>query len=463
LLEMLRDQLKHPLRFGSYFVLLTMVLGCMACTDVGRTDSGRKRAEWKIGYWYWQGPGSADTGTGGKDPVPIDLLYVHAGDRTVPPHAKQEPVNMIWPERLPKADAYIAVLRYEGSGLIGENIIPDLTKSYESLKRRVAEKGQRLAGLQIDYDCPTRDLERYGRFVRDLRKALPEENLLSITALLDWFGPGTRVSDVIRWTDEFVPQFYDVDPGKTVAADSGLAEPIDPVRWAPIFNGQRKPYRIGIASFGRIVEIRKTQDIPSSSQDSAKLAIRGESPLEMMVQDKGIFVRHGSSAAGEIIAHFRGGSNEMIKMIIPVGQSVSAAYNAAKAMGGFCSGVIFFRHPIGSEALALSPAEISRIISGKGEALEATTAEADDGFCGAASCSDLFVRLKDRFPSEDLVLVLRSSQDLEYFVPDRSVKARLRGPRLIEVTIPAYAGAPRIPVGRAVSRNPVRFVVEEKS
>jgi hypothetical protein len=460
---MLRDQLKHPLRFVSYFVLLTMVLGCMACTDVGRMGSDRKRAEWKIGYWYWQGPGRVDTGTAGKEPVPIDLLYVHAGDRTVNPHAKQEPVNMIWSERLPKADAYIAVLRYEGSGLIGENIIPNLTRSYESLKRRVAEKGQRVAGLQIDYDCPTRDLERYSRFLRDLRKALPEENLLSITALLDWFGPGTRVSDVIRWTDEFVPQFYDVDPGKTVAADGGLAEPIDPARWAPIFNGQRKPYRIGIASFGRIVEIRKTPDTRSSSQNSAKVTIRGESPLEIMVQDKGIFVRHGSSAAGEIIAHFRGGSNEMIKMVVPTHQSVSAAYNAAKAMGGFCSGVIFFRHPIGSEALALSPAEISRIISGKGAPLEATAAEADDGFCGATSCSDLFVRLKDRFPSKDVVLALRSSQDVEYFLPDRSVKARLRGPRLIEVTIPAYAGAPRIPVGRAVSRDPVRFVVEEKS
>jgi hypothetical protein len=320
-----------------------------------------------------------------------------------------------------------------------------------------------LAGLQIDYDCPTKDLERYGRFLRDLRKALSEENLLSITALLDWFGPGTKVAHAVRWTDEFVPQFYDVDPRKIGAADGGIAEPIDPARWAPIFNDFRKPYRIGIASFGRIVEIRKTQETPSSSKNSGNVAIRGESPLEIMAQDKGMFVRHGSTAAGEIIARFKGGSNEMIKMVIPTQQSVSAAYNAAKAMGGFCSGVIFFRHPIGSEALALSVAEISHIISGKGAALEATIAEADDGFCAAASCSDLFVRLKDRFPSKDLVLTLRSSQDLEYFLPDRLVKARLRGPRLIEVGIPAYAGAPRIPVGRAVSRDPVKFVVEEKS
>lgn len=116
----------------------------------------------------------------------------------------------------------------------------------------------------------------------------------------------------------------------------------------------------------------------------------------MVAWDKGMFVLYGSSAAGEIIVHHKGGSNEMIKMVIPTQQSVSSAYSAAKAMGGFCSGVVFFRHQIGNEALALSPAEISRRISGRGSMSEATTVEADDGFCVAVSCIDLFVRLKDR-------------------------------------------------------------------
>lgn len=96
------QQLKYPLRLVSYFVVLTMALCCTACTDTRCTGSDRKRVEWKVGYWYWQGWRRTDTGVTDKEQVPIDLFYVHTGEYiTGNPYAKPEAVDMSWPERDP--------------------------------------------------------------------------------------------------------------------------------------------------------------------------------------------------------------------------------------------------------------------------------------------------------------------------------------------------------------------------
>jgi hypothetical protein len=460
--QMTTQSIKYSFRLISYLVALAMALCCPACTDSRRQEGGRKSPEWKVGYWYWQAWGK-DCDPVEEGEAKIDLLYVKACDyRGGTLDAKPADVEMDWPERLPKAQAYVAVFRCEGAIWTDGKLIAGLAGAYESVKGRAARRGQSLKGLQIDYDCPTKELNRYGRFLADLRKVLPREDMLSITALLDWFKPGTKVEEVIGPVDEFVPQFYDVDPRKLDAPDGGIAEPIDPTRWAPVFNAYRKPYRVGIASFGRIMVKRTKKEGVLFSDQTGGWAAMGSSPLDLVTCCKGTFVAQGTSTAGEIIARLRSDRIETVKMIVPTAKSVASAYHASEAMAGYCSGALFFRYPTRAESLALSPGEIGRAIAGRETMQEATTVEVDDGFCAVVSCSDLFVRLKERFPAKNLVLTIQSSHDLDYFVPDRLVHATLRGQRLIEVRIPAFAGVPRIPVGRVVSRDPVRFTVEEK-
>jgi len=70
--------------------------------------------------------------------------------------------------------------------------------------------GQPVTGLQIDFDSGTRQLERYGRFLRDLRARLPAGYRLSITGLLDWSsqaGP-TELAALRSTIDEIVLQTY---------------------------------------------------------------------------------------------------------------------------------------------------------------------------------------------------------------------------------------------------------------
>lgn len=70
--------------------------------------------------------------------------------------------------------------------------------------------GNRIAGLQIDFDAATRGLDRYAAFLTDLRARLPARWKLSITGLLDWSAGGDpralrRLAGVI---DEIVVQTY---------------------------------------------------------------------------------------------------------------------------------------------------------------------------------------------------------------------------------------------------------------
>jgi hypothetical protein len=80
--------------------------------------------------------------------------------------------------------------------------------------------GNRVAGVQIDFDARTQHLEDYAGFLKDLRRRLPSSCQLGITGLLDWSSNGDpRALDALAGVvDEVVLQIYQgrhVIPGYT--------------------------------------------------------------------------------------------------------------------------------------------------------------------------------------------------------------------------------------------------------
>ncbi len=70
--------------------------------------------------------------------------------------------------------------------------------------------GNRVEGLQIDFDAATRGLERYAGFLADVRRRLPRRWKLSITGLMDWSAGGDpralrQLSGIV---DDMVVQTY---------------------------------------------------------------------------------------------------------------------------------------------------------------------------------------------------------------------------------------------------------------
>lgn len=70
--------------------------------------------------------------------------------------------------------------------------------------------GNRLAGVQIDFDARTRHLDKYAQFLRQFRAELPRNQRFSVTGLLDWSAHGdpTALQSLGGTVDEIVIQTY---------------------------------------------------------------------------------------------------------------------------------------------------------------------------------------------------------------------------------------------------------------
>ncbi|MBI5634840.1 MAG: DUF3142 domain-containing protein [Nitrospirae bacterium] len=403
------------------------------------------------------------------DMKPPDLLYIATGVYRMSGNSESKRKLFVsWPDKVPRAAGYLAVIRVEGTTSPELAIIPELLEEYLNLKSEAAAVGHPLIGLQIDFDCPAGKLSIYADFLRRLRTKLPKEDRLSITALLDWFNPGNRIADALQWVDEYVPQFYDVILRSERNRDSGIAMPIDAAKWAPIFNSYKRPYRVGISAFGRIAQIEADSKTVAGAESSMQTVkeeyYRYSSLLNIMRYGQYKKISEKMSRAGEKILLFKRTDipnyNKFLKVTIPTKESLLSAYEAAKAMRGFCRGIVFYRWPAKTETMVLTPDEIGKIISSE-KRIDGPIIESRDGYCALVSCTDLYVRLPERFSEKYVRLRISSSTDLEYFIPAELMKGSQSGIRTIEVKVPPYESSPSIYLGRAVTATPPEFRVEE--
>ncbi len=139
-----------------------------------------------------------------------------------PPHlAEAETVYLLWGEVRRDDPAHVAVLRPEAPRTTGPEIWLVIRAErldwsegvYRQLQAEAARwrgRGNRLAGVQVDFDAATLRLGTYAAFLRDLRRRLPADMKLSATGLMDWTtGAGSDDLDALAGViDELVVQTY---------------------------------------------------------------------------------------------------------------------------------------------------------------------------------------------------------------------------------------------------------------
>lgn len=106
---------------------------------------------------------------------------------------------------------------------------------------RWRQAGNRIAGLQIDFDAHTRHLEEYAAFLKDLRRRLPADCKLGTTGLLDWSSNSDPqgLDALASAVDEVVLQIYQ---GRHVIA--GYEQ------YLTRLNRLKIPFRIGLLEGG---------------------------------------------------------------------------------------------------------------------------------------------------------------------------------------------------------------------
>lgn len=87
-----------------------------------------------------------------------------------------------------------------------EDIVPQIRADLNRWKAA----GNRVTGVQIDFDAATSGLSGYALFLRKLRSQLPSDSKLSVTGLLDWSSQGNSadLNALAGVVDEVVLQSY---------------------------------------------------------------------------------------------------------------------------------------------------------------------------------------------------------------------------------------------------------------
>ncbi|MEQ1510546.1 MAG: DUF3142 domain-containing protein [Sphingopyxis sp.] len=106
--------------------------------------------------------------------------------------------------------------------------------------------GNRLRGLQVDFDAATQALGGYAHFLQNIRAALPRHYALSVTGLLDWASHGdmAEVGALAHIVDEVVIQTY-----------QGRQTVVDAERYLARMGRISMPFRIGLVQGGRMPDL----------------------------------------------------------------------------------------------------------------------------------------------------------------------------------------------------------------
>ena len=169
-------------------------------------------------------------------------------------------VAVPWSELRATARPVTGVIRIDGR--LDERRMPALL---DQIVSRVEASAANLAGLEIDYDCPTSKLPAYTRFLGELRARLARRMALSITALPTWMT-STALERLTHDLDEIVLQVHAVDDPRR-----GLFDPDQAERWVRDFGRRiRKPLRVAVPAY----DVRVTW-----RTDGRLASVEGEMPL----------------------------------------------------------------------------------------------------------------------------------------------------------------------------------------
>lgn len=169
-------------------------------------------------------------------------------------------VSIPWSDVQATQRPVIGVIRIDGR--LDEARIPAML---DQVAARIEAVSAALAGVEIDYDCPTSKLATYARFLAALRSRLPPALKLSITALPTWMT-SSELEQLTRTLDEIVLQVHAVDDPRR-----GLFDPDQAERWAREF-GRRihRPFRVALPAY----DVRVTW-----RPDGRLASVEGEMPL----------------------------------------------------------------------------------------------------------------------------------------------------------------------------------------
>jgi len=151
-----------------------------------------------------------------------------------------------------------------------------IVETYAQDVARASSDGARVAGLQLDFDVPTRLLPRYRQLLRATRELLPlvpqgrelslTETKLSVTGLPTWMD-APEISGVLAAVDFWVPQFYGATIPDRLDQLTPITSPQVVARGVARARQLNRPFYAGLPAYGYAILY---------SPGGALIALRGD-------------------------------------------------------------------------------------------------------------------------------------------------------------------------------------------
>lgn len=213
---------------GKAALILGLLLAVSEPAAAARVDAARYSA-----FWLW---GSSALQKDVLDKA--QSLYFLQGEIRRQPTKPETSVVVAQGASVPQNLGCDVWLVYRATTL---NWPDEAIKPILSHLERWREAGNKVVGLQIDFDSATPGLSKYAAALRALRTKLPPSYRLGITGLLDWAnnGDADTIGTLRDTIDEVVLQTY--QGRSTIANYADYLNNLDRLRM---------PYRIGLVQSG---------------------------------------------------------------------------------------------------------------------------------------------------------------------------------------------------------------------
>lgn len=242
---------------------------------------------------------------------------------------------------------------------------------------RASRDGARVAGLQLDFDVPTRLLARYGRVLKTARASLPANTRLSITGLPTWMSADAPLREMLESVDFWIPQLYGAEIPATAERLVPIASPEDVRRASARARSLGKPFYAGLAAYGYALVYDEKGKLIELSGDVEPARVASNRNFELVERRAygpgavGSGTAAGARHAGEwryvyraredtVLGDVLVRAGERIAFDVPSGESLRAsARGVRETAGGSLLGICVFRLPTRGDRTTLGLAQIA--------------------------------------------------------------------------------------------------------
>lgn len=178
----------------------TAVFIFLAHTSLSQMNSPRlDKTACEDGIWIWRPSAISSLRE-------TDTPYIFQGLFSIAENREIYQFQGVRPFKVQRSECDL-VLTYRLEDLVPAEMV---TARYRVHRKVWQKKGNRVAGLQIDFDSPSAALDDYAKWLHDLRNTLPPDTSFSITGLPDWLvsAPKDELNSLASKTDFIAFMMY---------------------------------------------------------------------------------------------------------------------------------------------------------------------------------------------------------------------------------------------------------------